>query len=81
VAKRLALSNRSTRLPNWYVLREVLDVAADIRPESKPMVVVRSRIVICRESTQFLIPRGFTTDFLVLSETATFFYKCDTIFW
>ena len=28
----------------------------------------------------FFIPRGFAHGFLVLSETATFFYKCDNFY-
>ena len=30
--------------------------------------------------TQFFVPRGFAHGFLVLSETATFFYKCDNFY-
>jgi len=29
---------------------------------------------------QFFIPRGFGHGFVVLSETATFFYKCDNFY-
>ena len=29
---------------------------------------------------QFFIPRGFAHGFLVLSESATFFYKCDNFY-
>jgi dTDP-4-dehydrorhamnose 3,5-epimerase len=29
---------------------------------------------------QFFIPRGFAHGFLVLSDTATFFYKCDNFY-
>jgi hypothetical protein len=29
---------------------------------------------------QFFVPRGFAHGFLVLSETATFFYKCDNFY-
>jgi dTDP-4-dehydrorhamnose 3,5-epimerase len=30
--------------------------------------------------TQFFVPRGFAHGFVVLSETATFFYKCDNLY-
>ena len=33
-----------------------------------------------KEQNQFFIPRGFAHGFLVLSETATFFYKCDNFY-
>jgi dTDP-4-dehydrorhamnose 3,5-epimerase len=29
---------------------------------------------------QFFVPRGFAHGFLVLSDTATFFYKCDNFY-
>ena len=32
------------------------------------------------KQNQFFIPRGFAHGFLVLSETATFFYKCDNFY-
>jgi dTDP-4-dehydrorhamnose 3,5-epimerase len=31
-------------------------------------------------NTQFFVPRGFAHGFLVLSDTATFFYKCDNFY-
>ena len=35
---------------------------------------------IIKNQTQFFVPRGFAHGFLVLSETATFFYKCDNFY-
>ena len=32
------------------------------------------------KGNQFMIPRGFAHGFLVLSDTATFCYKCDEIY-
>ncbi|MBF0694116.1 MAG: dTDP-4-dehydrorhamnose 3,5-epimerase [Flavobacterium sp.] len=59
---------------------EVLDVAVDIRPDS----VTYGQHVSVRLSEsngrQLFIPRGFAHGFVVLSETATFFYKCDNYY-
>ena len=58
---------------------EILDVAVDIRPDS---ITYRHRVTIVLSSEnqkQFFVPRGFAHGFLVLSETATFFYKCDIL--
>lgn len=59
---------------------EVLDVAVDIRPESKTYGEYVSVVLSGENQTQFFIPRGFAHGFLVLSETATFFYKCDNFY-
>jgi dTDP-4-dehydrorhamnose 3,5-epimerase len=63
------------------VLRgEVLDVAVDVR-SSSPTFGQHFSIVLSESSrTQFYIPRGFAHGFLVLSETADFFYKCDNFY-
>ncbi len=59
---------------------EVLDVAVDIRPNS-PTYGEHYSIVLSEENKkQFFIPRGFAHGFLVLSDTATFFYKCDNFY-
>jgi len=59
---------------------KVLDVAVDIRPESatygKHVVVLLSE----ENQRQLFVPRGFAHGFVVLSETATFFYKCDNFY-
>ena len=59
---------------------EVLDVAVDIRPESKTYGHYESIVLSDQNNLQFYIPRGFAHGFLVLSETATFFYKCDNFY-
>jgi dTDP-4-dehydrorhamnose 3,5-epimerase len=59
---------------------EVLDVAVDIRPDS-PTYGQHVSIVLSGENQkQFFVPRGFAHGFLVLSEAATFFYKCDNYY-
>jgi dTDP-4-dehydrorhamnose 3,5-epimerase len=59
---------------------EVLDVAVDIR-EGSPTY---GRSYTCRLSDenkrQLFIPKGFAHGYLVLSETAVFFYKCDNFY-
>lgn len=59
---------------------EVLDVAVDIRPESKTYGKHVSVLLSAENQTQFFVPRGFAHGFIVLSETATFFYKCDNFY-
>jgi dTDP-4-dehydrorhamnose 3,5-epimerase len=59
---------------------EVLDVAVDIRPNSETFGQYVSVLLSGENHTQFFIPRGFAHGFLVLSETATFFYKCDNFY-
>lgn len=59
---------------------EVLDVAVDIRPDSKTFGETVSILLSAENKKQLFIPRGFAHGFLVLSETATFFYKCDNFY-
>lgn len=59
---------------------EVLDVAVDIRPNSSTYGHYVSELLSVENQKQFFIPRGFAHGFLVLSETATFFYKCDNFY-
>ena len=59
---------------------QVLDVAVDIRPGSDTFGQYEAVILSAENQTQFFIPRGFAHGFLVLSETATFFYKCDNFY-
>jgi dTDP-4-dehydrorhamnose 3,5-epimerase len=59
---------------------EVLDVAVDIRPESATFGQYEAVLLTGENQTQFFVPRGFAHGFLVLSETATFFYKCDNFY-
>lgn len=59
---------------------EVLDVAVDIRPESETYGQYVAEVLSGENQRQLFIPRGFAHGFLVLSDTATFFYKCDNFY-
>jgi len=59
---------------------EVLDVAVDIRPESPTYGESFSILLSGENQKQLFIPRGFAHGFLVTSETAVFFYKCDNFY-
>ena len=59
---------------------EVLDVAVDIRPDSETYGQYEAVVLSGENQKQFFVPRGFAHGFLVLSETATFFYKCDNLY-
>jgi dTDP-4-dehydrorhamnose 3,5-epimerase len=59
---------------------EVLDIAVDLRPNSPTYGQYESVILSGDNQTQFFVPRGFAHGFLVLSNTATFFYKCDNFY-
>lgn len=59
---------------------EVLDVAVDIRPDSETFGQYVSVLLSAENQKQFFVPRGFAHGFLVLSENATFFYKCDNFY-
>lgn len=58
----------------------VLDVAVDLRKGS-PTYGQSHSVELTEDShTQFFVPRGFAHGFIVLSERATFFYKCDNFY-
>lgn len=59
---------------------EVYDVVVDIRPESKTFGQQFGIVLSAENQKQLFVPRGFAHGFLVLSETATFFYKCDNFY-
>ena len=59
---------------------EVIDVAVDIRPGSPTFGEYVLVLLSAENQKQFFVPRGFAHGFLVLSETATFFYKCDNFY-
>jgi dTDP-4-dehydrorhamnose 3,5-epimerase len=59
---------------------EVLDIAVDIRPESVTYGQSFSILLSVENQKQLYIPRGFAHGFLVTSETAVFFYKCDNFY-
>ena len=59
---------------------KVLDVAVDVR-EGSPTYGEHVAVELSAENNrQLYIPRGFLHGFAVLSETATFYYKCDNIY-
>ena len=58
----------------------VLDVAVDIRPQSKTFGKYVSVELSDENKRQLFIPRGFLHGFSVLSETAIFAYKCDNLY-
>lgn len=59
---------------------KVLDVAVDIRPNSKTFGQHVAVELTAENETQLFVPRGFAHGFVVLSEIATFFYKCDNYY-
>lgn len=59
---------------------EVLDVAVDIRPDSPTYGQYLSVVLSGDNQRQFFVPRGFAHGFLVLSDRASFFYKCDNFY-
>jgi dTDP-4-dehydrorhamnose 3,5-epimerase len=59
---------------------EVLDVAVDLRPDSPTYGQYESVILSGENQRQFFVPRGFAHGFLVTSNTAVFFYKCDNFY-
>ena len=59
---------------------EVLDVVVDLRPDSVTFGQYEAVLLSSENQTQFFVPRGFAHGFLVLSKTATFFYKCDNFY-
>lgn len=59
---------------------KVLDVAVDLRKESKTFGEHITVELSGENRKQLFIPRGFAHGFAVLSEGATFFYKCDNYY-
>lgn len=58
----------------------VLDVVVDLRPNSPTFKKHYSIELSAENKKQFFVPRGFAHGFVVLSETAEFFYKCDNYY-
>jgi dTDP-4-dehydrorhamnose 3,5-epimerase len=59
---------------------KVLDVAVDIRPNSKTFGQHVAVELTAENETQLFVPRGFAHGFVVLSNSAIFFYKCDNYY-
>lgn len=59
---------------------EVFDVCVDLRKNSETYGQYVGVILSKEKGNQLMIPRGFAHGFLVLSETTTFFYKCDELY-
>ena len=58
----------------------VLDVAVDVREGSPTYGEYVAVELSAGNNKQMYIPRGFLHGFAVLSDTATFFYKCDNFY-
>ena len=58
----------------------VLDVVVDLRIDSPSFGQSFSIELTATNNKQFFVPRGFAHGFLVTSETAVFFYKCDNFY-
>ena len=59
---------------------EVLDVAVDIRKNSKTYGQHVAVLLSGENKRQLFVPRGFAHGFLVLSDSATFAYKVDNTY-
>lgn len=59
---------------------EVLDVVVDLREDSPTYGQSYKCRISAENKLQLFVPKGFAHGYLVLSETATFFYKCDNFY-
>lgn len=59
---------------------EVFDVCVDLRKNSPTYGKWEGVVLSAEKGNQFMIPRGFAHGFVVLSESATFAYKCDELY-
>lgn len=59
---------------------EVYDVAVDLRKNSPTYGKYVGVVLSAENKRMFMIPRGFAHGFVVLSDTATFTYKCDELY-
>lgn len=58
----------------------VFDVAVDLRPDSPTLHQWYGLELSAENRKQLFVPRGFAHGYLVLSDTATFAYKCDNYY-
>ncbi|MDA9499493.1 dTDP-4-dehydrorhamnose 3,5-epimerase [Bradyrhizobium sp. CCBAU 11357] len=81
VLRGLHLQNPNTQGKLVSAMRgRVLDVAVDVRVGS-PNFGRHVAVELSEENRrQLWVPRGFAHGFVVLSETADFFYKCDDLY-
>jgi dTDP-4-dehydrorhamnose 3,5-epimerase len=81
VLRGLHLQNPSPQGKLVSVMRgTVLDVAVDVRVGS-PFFGRYAAVELSDENhRQLWVPRGFAHGFVVLSESADFFYKCDNVY-
>ncbi len=59
---------------------KVLDVVVDLRKKSPSYGQTFAMELTEENHQQLFVPRGFAHGFVVLSETAVFFYKCDNYY-
>ena len=59
---------------------EVLDIAVDLRKGSPTFGKHHGEILSADNKHQMYVPPGFAHGFIVLSETAEFFYKCTNFY-
>ena len=59
---------------------EVFDVAVDLRHDSPTYGKWVGVVLSAEKGNLFMIPRGFAHGFIVLSDVATFCYKCDELY-
>lgn len=58
----------------------VLDIAVDLRKKSPTFGQYLAVELSAENKIQLFIPKGFAHGFVVLSDTADFFYKCDNYY-
>ncbi|MFO7937193.1 MAG: dTDP-4-dehydrorhamnose 3,5-epimerase [Kiritimatiellia bacterium] len=59
---------------------EVFDVVVDMRENSISFGKWESVLLSAENGLQLYVPKGFAHGFMVLSDTADFFYKCDDFY-
>ena len=59
---------------------EVFDVCVDLRQDSPTYGKWEGVVLSAEKGNQFMVPKGFAHGFVVLTESATFCYKCDELY-